>query len=85
MNNIALTLGYLLIGVIIYITAKAFFMWVLFGGTQGHTQSIVGKNIFVNGQLVCKTNGGQISVINGSVYENGKLIYEYKRKFRWQK
>lgn len=42
--------------------------------------------LFVNGKLVVElTGGGIISVVNGTVYHNSKVVYKHKKKFRWEK
>lgn len=86
MENIALVIGYLVIGLVVLVVLYAFYQWALYGEIgQSTNQKIIGNKIYVNGKFIKETNSGSISMINGSVYENGKCIYRHKRKFRWQK
>ena len=83
---IATGIGYTILGLILLGLIISLYQWLLYGeiGTVS-TQTIKGNKVFINGKLVAETTGENVSVINGNVYENGKLIYKYKRKFRWEK
>ena len=86
MTIIATVIGYIIIGIFALIIVTALYQWLLYGEIGNSiSQSIKGNKIYINGKFIKETSGGNISMINGSVYENGKCIYKHKRKFRWQK
>jgi len=87
MESLALGIGYLIIGLILFILLYAFYQWALYGEVgQSLSTEISGGDVYINGKLVVKCKGGgNISTINGSVYLNGKLVYKHKKKFRWEK
>lgn len=83
---IASIIGYIIIIIFAIGLFTAFWQWALYGEIGNSiSQSIKGNKIYINGKFIKETSGGNISMINGSVYENGKCIYKHKRKFRWQK
>lgn len=83
---IASIIGYIIIIIFAIGLFTAFWRWALYGEIGNSiSQSINGNKIYINGKFIKETSGGSISMINGSIYENGKCIYKYKRKFRWQK
>ena len=87
MEGLALGVGYLIIGLVLFILLYAFYQWALYGeiGTTMSSE-IRGGDVYINGKLVAELKGGgNFSTINGSVYLNDKLVYKYKKKFRWQK
>jgi hypothetical protein len=86
MTIVATVIGYIIIGIFALIIVTALWQWLLYGEIGNSiSQSIKGNKIYINGKFIKETFGGNISMINGSVYENGKCIYKHKRKFRWQK
>lgn len=86
MEIIALAIGYFIIAFLGLIALYAFIQWLLYGQVgESISQTVTGNKIYVNGRFIKETNGGNISMINGSVYENGKCIYKHKKKFRWEK
>ena len=83
---IATVMGYTILGLILLGLIISLYQWLLYGEIGSFSsQTIKGNKVFINGKLVAETTGKNVSVINGNVYENGKLIYKHKRKFRWEK
>ena len=87
MDDIALIIGYLIIGLICFILLYAFYQWALYGEVGQTTSSkICGGDVYINGKLVAELkDGGNISVVNGTVYRGNKVVYKHKKKFRWEK
>ncbi len=87
MENIALGIGYIIIGLVCLIIIYSLYQWALYGQIgQSLSSEICGGKVYINGKLVadCK-GGGNISTVNGSVYLNNKLVYKHRKKFRWSK
>ena len=83
---IAAGIGYTILGLFLLGLIISLYQWLLYGEIGSlSSQTIKGNKVFINGKLVAETTGKNVSVINGNVYENGKLIYKHKRKFRWEK
>ena len=83
---IATVIGYTILGLFLLGLIISLYQWLLYGEIGSFSsQTIKGNKVFINGKLVAETTGKNVSVINGNVYENGKLIYKRKRKFRWEK
>jgi len=86
MSVIVAIVGWSVIGFISLILLYSLFQWLLYGQVGNSTSQVIrdGK-IYVNGKFVKKYNGGSVSMVNGSVYVDGELVYKHKKKFRWEK
>lgn len=87
MEMIALIIGYIIIFIIALIILKAIWNFIIYGevSSGGHSQVISGRKVYINGKLVHTCESNNISVVNGRIYENGKLTYKHIRKKRWEK
>ncbi len=87
MEMIALIIGYIIIFIIALIILKIIWNFIIYGevSSGGHSQVISGRKVYINGKLVHTCESNNISVVNGRIYENGKLTYKYIRKKRWEK
>ena len=83
---IALIIGYTIIFIITLILLKTIWNFIIYGEiSAGHSQVISGRKVYINGKLVHTCKSDNISVVNGRIYENGKLTYKHIRKKRWEK
>lgn len=86
MEMIALIIGYTIIFIIVLILLKIIWNFIIYGEISvGHSQAISGRKVYINGKLVHTCKSDNISVVNGRIYENGKLTYKHTRKKRWEK
>jgi len=85
-DSLVVLIGYLFILGISLTVVSAMYQWALYGEiTQSTSQEIIGNKVYLNGRLVAEVDSGSISMVNGNVYLNNKLVYKHTRKFRWEK
>jgi len=87
MTSLAIFIGYFIICLFSIVFISVFLQWCIYGQVGNYLSSkICDNSVYINGKLVAVLeDSANISVVNGSVYQNSKLIYKHKRKFRWQK